>query len=213
MTSANSDANGPSWSTAYAERADLKAFGSAGLALFAMALKFGYDDLETIGADAVVDGPDDRGCDVIFVDREQGIAIVAQSYVSTTSKAAANAGKAATLRQAVSFLVEVGIESVPDRLKASASLLREALLAGDIRTVYVWFVHNCPGSENVKSELAAVAETANAIIRTKTGSKDISISVSEISSELLETLYTDTSTPILVNEPINFSVPSRFTFE
>ncbi|MGN8094202.1 hypothetical protein [Methylobacterium sp. 22177] len=71
------------------------------MALFAMALKFGYDDLETIGADAVVDGPDDRGCDVIFVDREQGIAIVAQSYVSTTSKAAANAGKAATLRQAV----------------------------------------------------------------------------------------------------------------
>lgn len=213
MVGIQTNGNGPSWATAYAERGDLQPFGSAGLALYAMALKFGYDDLATIGADAVVDGPDDRGCDVVFVDREQGIAIIAQSYVALAVKNAASASKAATLRQAVSFLVEVPIQNVPDRLTASASLLREALQSGDIRTVHVWFVHNCPGSDNVKGELSAVGDTVNAIIRTKTGTKDIAVSVAEISSEILETLYTDTSTPILVNDPIYLKVPSGFRFE
>jgi hypothetical protein len=75
------DVSNPSWMTAFHEREDLAPFRSAGLALFAMALKFGYDDLETIGADAVVDGPDDKGCDVVYIDPEQKIAIIYSKYL------------------------------------------------------------------------------------------------------------------------------------
>ena len=201
-----------SWEAAYAQRTDLDQFGSAGLALFAMALKFGYDDLETIGADAVVDGPDDRGCDVIYIDRDQGAAIIAQSYMTTKIKTSASANKAASLRQAVSFLVEVDVHRVPERLQASAIALRSALSDGDIDTVYVWFVHNCDGSENVRSELLAVQQTANSIVQSHYKARKVKVFTEEISSETLESLYTETSTPILVNEPITFATPSGFGF-
>lgn len=155
------------WTTAYAERPDLVSFGSAGLALFAMALKFGYDDLSTIGADAVVDGPDDKGCDVVYIDKEQRLAVIAQSYRSETPKNAARDGKAATLRQAMSYLFEVSVEAVPERLQASVGMLRSALGDGSIDQVYIWFVHNCPGSTNVEKELLAVSQTASSIISSR----------------------------------------------
>ncbi|WP_122039709.1 AIPR family protein [Asaia bogorensis] len=197
-----------SWAAAYSERPDLVSFGSAGLALFAMALKFGYDDLETIGADAVVDGPDDKGCDVVYIDRDQKIAVVAQSYKSESPKKSARDGKAATLRQAISYLIEVPAAKVPERLQASAGLLRSALEEGAIDQLYVWFVHNCPGSLNVQQELSAVSETALSIVNSRFPETKINIIVEELSSEKLEKLYTETSTPILVNDVIEFeSVP------
>lgn len=197
-----------SWVTAYDERPDLVSFGSAGLALFAMALKFGYDDLETIGADAVVDGPGDKGCDVVYIDRDQRVAVIAQSYKSDRIKQCARDGKAATLRQAMSYLIEVQIQDVPERLQASALTLRSALEDGTIDQLYIWFVHNCPGSLNVKKELQAVSETASSMICSRFSGSEINIFVEELSSEKLEKLYTETSTPILVNDIIEFdSVP------
>jgi hypothetical protein len=203
----------PSWSHAYSEREDLAPFGSAGLALFAMALKFGYDDLETIGADAVVDGPDDRSCDVVYIDRDQRIAVIAQSYRADTPKSAANSGKAATLRQAISYLTEVDILQVPERIRPSAADFRSALRDGELEQVYVWFVHNCPGSKNVKSEVKAVEQTAHAIISKQFSDTKVSIFAEEIATEDLDKLYTDTSTPILVNETIDFETRPGLTFE
>ena len=202
-----------SWNNAYREREDLQLFGSAGLALFAMALKFGYDDLDTIGADAVVDGPDDKGCDVVYIDRDQRSVIIAQSYQSTTAKLAAQDSKAATLRQGISYLIEVPLESVPERLRASASTLRSAILEGNIDQIFVWFVHNCPGSANVAKEIKAVEQTVHSIVSSRYGEQTISVFGEEISSETLEKLYTDTNTPILVNDLISFEAESGLVFD
>ena len=202
-----------SWSTAYREREDLIAFGSAGLALFAMALKFGYDDLETIGADAVVDGPDDKGCDIVYIDRDQRTVIIAQSYRAETVKMSARDGKAATLRQGISYLIEVPIEKVPERLKASASALRSALRDGEIDQIHVWFVHNCPGSQNVVNEIQAVEGTVHSVIKTHFADQKITIFAEEIASETLEKLYTDTNTPILVNDIIEFESAPGLVFD
>jgi len=202
-----------SWNTAYREREDLAPFGSAGLALFAMALKFGYDDLETIGADAVVDGPDDKGCDVVYIDRDQRCVIIAQAYRAETTKASAQDSKAATLRQGVSYLIEVPLEDVPERLKASAASLRSAIADGDIDQIYVWFVHNCPGSANVAGEVKAVEQTVHSMIAARFGQKSVTIFGEEISSQTLEKLYTDTNTPILVNDIVEFTCPSGLIFD
>jgi len=202
----------PSWSHAFRDRLDLAPFGSAGLALFAMALKFGYDDLPTIGADAVVDGPDDRSCDVVYIDRDQRLAVVAQSYKADIPKTTANAGKAATLRQAISYLVEVDLPNVPERIRPSAAAFRSALQDGDVDQIYVWFVHNCPGSSQVRGEVAAVEQTVHAIIRARFSNLTVSIFAEEIASEDLERLYTDTNTPILVNEVVNFEAKAPLSF-
>lgn len=201
-----------SWLAAFSERSDLTEYGSAGLALFAMALKFGYDDLATIGVDAVVDGPDDKGCDVVYIDRDQRLAIVAQSYFAETPKASARDSKAATLRQGLSYLLEVPIDGIPERLRSSASALRSAIADGGIDEVYAWFVHNCPGSQNVEREVETVGLSATSMIRTHFGVNDIRVLAEEISADAMERLYTETSTPILVNDTITFDAPSGFSF-
>ncbi|MFN3573299.1 MAG: AIPR family protein [Phenylobacterium sp.] len=206
-------ATAPSWTHAFQDRPDLLPFGSAGLALFAMALKFGYDDLQTIGADAVVDGPGDMSCDVVYIDRDQRIAVVAQSYRADTPKVSANAAKAATLRQAISYLIEVELPEVPDRIRSSAATLRSALQDGDIDHIYVWFVHNCGSSTNVQSEISAVEKTTHSVIKSHFDGSSVSIFAEEISSEVLEKLYTDTSTPILVTEPVEFETHGALQFD
>lgn len=200
------------WNTAYKEREDLNQFGSAGLALFAMALKFGYDDLETIGADAVVDGPDDKGCDVVYIDRDQKVAIISQSYRADTPKISAQDSKAASLRQAISYLIEVEIEKVPERIRASASALRAAISDAEIDQIHIWFVHNCPASTNVAAEMSAVGHTAKSALVSRFKSKDITIFSEEISTEYLEKMYTDTNTPILVNDVIEFDTAPGLSF-
>jgi len=207
------DLSEASWNVAYREREDLVPFGSAGLALYAMALKFGYDDLPTIGADAVVDGPDDKGCDVVYLDREQRMAVVAQSYRAITPKQAASDSKAATLRQGISYLLEVNLSAVPERLRASATALRTALLEGEIETVYVWFVHNCPHSANVTKEVDAVEQSVKSVLSARYNDHSVRVFAEEISSETLEKLYTDTSTPILVNESFSLTSDSVLQFE
>ena len=204
--------NSPTWLTAYRSREDLKIFGSAGLALFAMALRFGYDDLATIGVDAVVDGPDDKGCDMIYIDRDQRLAIIAQSYQAETPKSSAKDSKAATLRQAISYLLEVPIDVVPDRLRASAITLRDAITEGDIDQCHVWFAHNCPGSDNVRRELSAVADSAKSSLLARFRECKVDVYGEEFSSEMLEKLYTETNTPILVNDTIEFSSPNGLSF-
>ena len=200
------------WTSAYKEREDLNQFGSAGLALFAMALKFGYDDLETIGADAVVDGPDDKGCDVVYIDRDQKLAIISQSYRAETPKNAAQDSKAATLRQAISYLLEVDIGIVPERIKASAAALRAAINDAEIDQIHIWFVHNCPASTNVAGEMNAVGQTAKSALVSRFKSRDISVFSEEISTESLEKMYTDTNTPILVSDVIEFNTAPGLSF-
>lgn len=202
-----------SWMSAYAERSELTDKGSAGLALFAMALKFGYDDLETIGADSIVDGPDDKGCDLVYIDRDQKIAIVAQSYWAEKPKVSAKDSKAATLRQGISYLLEVQLDNVSDRLRASATSFRSAIKDGDIDKIYIWFVHNCPGSSNVQSELNAVSETVASILDSRFSRENLQVVAEELSAERLEVLYTETSTPILVNDPIEFQAESGLSME
>ncbi|PPQ39287.1 AIPR protein [Rhodoblastus acidophilus] len=202
-----------SWVHAFQDRLDLAPFGSAGLALFALALKFGYDDVASIGIDAVVDGPDDRSVDLVYVDRDQRLAVVAQSYVANTPKGQAKASKAATLRQALSYLIEVDLESLPERLWPAASDLRSALAEGAIDQLYVWFVHNCPSSRNVSNEIRTVGATVTSMIRAHFENSNIDIFADDISSEVLEQLYTDTNTPILVNDKISFITHTTLSFE
>jgi len=74
-------------------------------------------------------------------------------------------------------------------------------------------VHNCKSSKNIKKELTAVEQTANSIIRANFLQCKPRITAKEISSEVFEVLYSETSAPILVNEKVEFVSPSGFKFE
>ena len=52
----------------------------------ATALKFNFDDLDTVAAEALTEGGDDKKCDVAYIDRDEKLAVVIQSYFSTSDK-------------------------------------------------------------------------------------------------------------------------------
>ncbi|POS63145.1 AIPR family protein [Parasaccharibacter apium] len=195
-----------SWETAYAARDDLHKYGDNGLGLFALSLRFGLDDLDTLAADSLVDGPDDKNCDIVHVNLEGKYAILMQCYQAQTAKSAAPAKKAGDLNTALGWLLGEHIDKVPERLRPAANELRTALKNNDIERFHIWYTHNLPESQNVKDELGVVESTARAILNDLYKINDINVDVSEVGKNKIHELYKATSSPILLEEEICLKV-------
>ncbi|MBY3441307.1 hypothetical protein [Rhizobium laguerreae] len=50
------------------------------IGLLALRLKFRLDDIHTVAAEAMTGGGDDKKCDLLYVDKELQIAVIAQCY-------------------------------------------------------------------------------------------------------------------------------------
>ena len=61
-------------------------YGDNALLLYALQLKFDIEDIDSVATDALTDGADDKKCDLIYVDRESGIATVFLIISSTSSR-------------------------------------------------------------------------------------------------------------------------------
>jgi hypothetical protein len=59
-----------SWKSALDSREDLLHFGSNAIALFALALRFDIEDLESVGVSSIVDGSSDKKNDLIYIEEE-----------------------------------------------------------------------------------------------------------------------------------------------
>lgn len=189
-----------SWKEAFEAREDLSEHGDNGLALFALALRFGLEDLETIAADAITDGCDDKKCDMVYINREEEYAVLAQCYFASKEKLSAPANKASDLNTALGWLLQRQIDDVPDRIKSAAIDIRDAISSGEIKTLYIWYVHNLPESKTVETELVTVQETAKTAIQNQFPERNISITYSEVGSGTLTEWYEESLSPILVND-------------
>jgi hypothetical protein len=198
------------WSKALAARDDLDQYGDNAVGLFALALRFSVDDIHSVAAESVTDGSDDKKCDLIYIDKEEGVAVVAQCYSSQKPKLSAPANKASHLNTAVAWLLQRPIKELPQRIRAAAKELREAIKAGEVKRFEIWYVHNLPESNNVRDELATVEHTANTVIDSLGSPSKIAISSLEIGNGRLEEWYKETLSPILVNEEIKFEITSGF---
>lgn len=194
-------------------RTDLTPYGSNALLLFALELRFGLEDLQTVASTSLTDGPDDKKCDLVYVDVEAGVAVVAQSYVSAdTTKVEAKSQKAADLNTAAAWLLTRPIDELPERLRAAATELRSALEAGSISSLQFWYVHNLPGSQNVRDELRTVELTARAALDQRFPDSGVSdVSAIEVGREVLEEWYRSLTIPILVTQKVEVPVPGGFT--
>src|SRR6185437_2114394 len=153
------------WVAAFNARTDLAEFEDNALGLFALAIRFNLDDLATVAADSITDGSDDKKCDLIHVDLDNGYAVVAQCYFSSKARAEAPANKASDLNTAVNWLLQREIEDLPERIRSAAQDLRKAIEEGKINQLHIWYVHNLPESKNVADELRTVEATASAALR------------------------------------------------
>lgn len=200
------------WQTAFEKRDDLKKYADNAIGLFALALKFGLDDLETVAAESLTDGGDDKGNDIVYIDTEQNFAVIVQCYKSRTIKESAPAKKATDMNGAISWLLNADISTLPSTIKASAIKLREGIGSGEITTLHAWYVHNCDQSTNVENELATVGATINSAIRTNFKlKKNIQIFALEVGNQKLTDWYNETESPILVNDVFTFSCPGGFS--
>lgn len=60
-----------SWITEYNSLSELKEdFKDNALALFALWLRFGIDDLKSVGIDAITDGAQDKKLDMVYINAE-----------------------------------------------------------------------------------------------------------------------------------------------
>ncbi|MBD2108504.1 hypothetical protein [Nodosilinea sp. FACHB-13] len=91
---------------AFQARTDLARYGDNALLLFTLQLRFDIQDIESIANDSLTDGYEDKKCDLVYVDRENEIAVIAQGYYSTSDNTNrdAPANKASDLNTAVAWL-------------------------------------------------------------------------------------------------------------
>jgi len=177
------------------------------IGVFAINLRFNLDDIQTIANEAITGGGDDKKCDVLYVDKERQIAVIAQCYVAQRQREAAPSNKASDLNTAMTWLLSTDINLLPDGLKGRADELRSAIETGEIKQFFIWYVHNLPGSKNVLTELHAVESTARAALARYPSGKDINIFAQEICSTELARLYVQAERTVIVTDEISLTVP------
>jgi hypothetical protein len=177
------------------------------IGVFAINLRFNLDDIQTIASEAITGGGDDKKCDVVYVDKEREIAVIAQCYMSPKQRPAAPSNKAADLNTALTWLLSANLDTLPDTLKGRADELRSAINAGEIKQFFIWYVHNLPGSTNVQSELRAVENSAKAALARYPLGQDINIFAEEICATQLDRLYMQADRTVIVTDEIVTTVP------
>jgi AIPR protein len=197
---------------ALAARDDLKIYAGNELLLFALELGLALDDVLSVAATALTDGPNDKKCDLVYVDEDSGRAVIAQGYQSTDlTKTEAPANKASDLNTAVAWLLSGDPSELPEGLKAAGEELDSALKNGSITSLDIWYVHNLPASKNVQEELDKVQATADALLaRNYPEIKVDSLVVLEVDRSRLEGLYQSTRVSILVTDEMQIPVTGGF---
>ncbi len=197
----------PGWRNAFRAMKDNYSLTDDAIGVFAINLRFNLDDIQTIVSEAITGGGDDKKCDILYVDKEREIAVIAQCYMSIKQRPAAPANKASDLNTAITWLLSTNIDLLPETLKGRADELRAAVTSGEIKQVYIWYLHNLPCSQNVRDELHAVENTARAALNQFPQGQDINIFAEEICEAQLDRLYTQAERTVIVTDEITAVIP------
>lgn len=198
------------WTSAFTARTDLVRYGDNAIGLFALALRFGLEDLETVAAESLTDGSDDKKVDLVYIERDESVAVIAQCHKSSKARASAPANKASDLNTAVAWLLQRSIDDLPERLRSTAAELRECLIDGSVSDLHVWYVHNLQESTNVHNELLTVENSLALALKSAFPGKEIGTQVLEVGNAKLDEWYADTQSPILVTDTFTIPIPEGF---
>lgn len=195
-------------------RDDLDEYGTNKRLLFALQVRYEIEDIHEVAGSALTDGRDDKKCDLIFVDRGNGRAIIGQGYeASDAAKGAAPSNKAADLNTAVTWAISESLDNLPTQIASAATELRDAIDSGEVNELHLWYVHNLPESKNVQDELEAVSKAARAALDMRHPDQEVSVYVEELGSGKLADLHKFMATPIIVSESVVFKAPDPVLVE
>ena len=188
-------------------RLDLKNnYGSNAHLLYALQLRYDISDIVAIASESLTDGGDDKKCDLIYIDTDTGIAIIAQAYMKKNPKVGdlAPGNKASDLNTACAWALSTKIESVPERIRSQINSLRDAIIDERISTVYFWYVHNLNESNNpeVKKELLTMQTNAKASVKELFKKTNLEVNAIEVGNELIERWFNSSTEQITIVDEI-----------
>ena len=193
----------------YSFRNDLVKYGANSLLVYALQLRFNIEDIDTVASDSITDGYEDKKCDLIYIDSDEGIAVIAQAYLKQNFQIGEHAKltKAQDLNTAAAWVFGRDMDDVPELLKSSVASLRAAIENNSISTIYFWYQHNCDECSEIQNELTTVVATATALLKQNYPKCLIKISALEIGNQTLEKWYNNTTNKILIDDDIEFDLP------
>lgn len=176
-------------------------YGNNAHLLYALQLRFNIDDINAEASESLTDGYDDKKCDLIYTDADNGIAVIAQAYYrqSVTDKQAAPANKASDLNTAAGWVLNNNPKDLPETIREQVAQLHEAINEDKIRILYFWYVHNHDetASPNIKEELSIVTRTATQALESNFPQADIQVEAIEVGNNRIESWFNLSSNPAL----------------
>ena len=193
-------------------RSDLTAqYGNNALLLYALQLRFEISDIISVASDALTDGGNDKKCDLIYVDQDTGVAVVAQGYMKQTPKEAnlAPGNKASDLNTAATWVFAQNPDEVPEQIREQVRLLQSSIENNFVSTIYFWYVHNLNEQNNpqIKEELTAMQTSARALLKTLFPKNEVEIFAVEVGNETIEKWYNAESKQIAVTDTLDVETP------
>lgn len=198
-----------SWLT---ENDFFKKYGDNALLLYALTLRFEGLDMES-AAEYLTDGSNDKKIDLVYINTDDQLAIVAQSYLSKdTTKKGAKSNKAADLNSGMSWLLNSSESDLPKDLQAAAHQLRAGIKENKIEKLEIWYVHNLPESDEVNSELKSVANTTHSILKSDYADNlnNVAVNTIEVGRNVLSTWYQSIHSKIAVTNTFKIKVTGGF---
>ena len=197
-------------------RKDLeKSYGDNALLLYALQLRFDIEDIDSVAAEALTDGADDKKCDLIYVDRESGVAVVAQAYNRLNAKLEdlAKENKASDLNTAAAWVFTEELSEIPNTIKDAVLDLQDAIKKHEISTVYFWYVHNLDEKRNpkIETEMRAVQAQVQASVNSKYPDEELKISTLEVGLNTIQKWFDNSTRRISIED--NFVVDCKNGFE
>ena len=189
------------------DRTDLDQYKNNKRLLFAIELILGVDDIHEVAQRSLTDGRGDRSCDLVHVDREQGLVIVAQAY-EAISRSTVEERKVRDLYQAVNHVFSAPIVGLPIMLSSAIDEVRAAIEDGSIRHVDLWFVHNCATQRDLTEALEGSAIAVRNALKASFPeiAADMMVSATQLSRPALAEWFESYQIPIRVTDTIRVPV-------
>ena len=172
--------------------------------LYALQLRFDIGDINAEASESLTDTSDDKKCDLIYVDSDNGIAVIAQGFYrsSDTFGQAAPANKASDLNTAAAWVLNNTPDNLPETIREQVSTLHDAINDDKIRIIYFWYVHNFDEQNNsqVKEELSNVTLTAKNALEKNFPRAEVQVESIEVGNTRIESWFNSSNNPISLSD-------------
>ena len=198
--------------TDFCARTDLTTkYGNNALLLYALQLRFELSDIVSVASDALTDGGNDKKCDLIYVDQDTGVAVIAQGYMKQTPQVGdlAPGNKASDLNTAAAWVFSQNPDDVPEQIREQVRLLQASIETNSVSTIYFWYVHNLNEQNNpqIKEELATMQSSARALVRSVFPHNEVDVFAVEVGNETIEKWYNAASKQITITDTFEVETP------